>query len=162
MSETKIFLELSEEIQQVIAENRISVSNVLDRQGIEATVGYEAPNYETEDGARSKELVTVILASGASLFAIGLAISQVLKAIYRKPYFVEYYELQEIRDRSGELILDSWGNTQFKLVKKFELIEPRAEDSERLMELKWNTQNGLVLKFRSSENQMSSPEKNSE
>lgn len=161
MSETKIYLELSDEIQQAITQNKINIGDILDRQGIETKISHEALSYGAEDGARSKELVTVIIASGASIFAIGLAISQILKTIYRRPHFVEYYELVEIRDQNDRLLLDKWDNPQFKLAKKVELIEPREEDADRIMELGLNKQNGLVLKFGSSEIQRSDSVKNS-
>lgn len=162
MFETKVYLEMSDEIQRTITQNKINISDILDRQGIESRISHEALSYQAEDGARSKELVTVIIASGASIFAIGLAISQILKTIYRRPHLVEYYELVEIRDQNDKLLLDKWDNPQFKLAKKVELIEPREEDADRIMELSWNTQNGLVLKFGSSEKQRSSSEGSSE
>ena len=162
MSNTKLYLDLSNDIQQSITKNKVNISDILERQGIDNKVSHEALPYMTKSGGRSKDLATVIIASGASLFLIGLAISQVLKTIYRKPHFVEYYELLEIRDENGNLLLDKWGNPQFKLSKKFELIEPREEDANQFMELNWNTENGLVLKFGSSEKQRSNSEESSE
>ena len=137
MSDTKVFLELSEEIQKTLFENRISLREILDSQGIVAEIAHEIPCYQTEEGARSKDPATVIVASGAAIFLISLAISNILKTIYRKPYLVEYFELVEIKDKEGNLLLDNWNNPQFKLTKKFELIEPREEDSYRTTELNW-------------------------
>jgi hypothetical protein len=79
MSETKIYLDLSTEIQELLADNEISIADILQQENIEVTDVTEGvmPD-ESEDGARSKDLVPIIVASAALAPEIGFLISQTL------------------------------------------------------------------------------------
>ncbi|MDM8565821.1 hypothetical protein QUF74_09220 [Candidatus Halobeggiatoa sp. HSG11] len=82
MSDTKIYLDLSEEIQQLFADNEIDIANVLQDDNVEVssvTVGVMPE--ESEEGARNKDLVPIILASSASVAAIGFTISKILNTL---------------------------------------------------------------------------------
>lgn len=59
MSDTKIYLELSDEIQAVLADNGLSVEDILRREDIDASVSHGLPPCEPEEGARSN-LSTVL------------------------------------------------------------------------------------------------------
>ncbi len=69
--------------------NGLGIEDVLQQKAIEAAVTHGAPPYQSEDGAGS-----------FAVAAIGFAISQVLTTLHDKPYFVEYYENVELRDKS--------------------------------------------------------------
>ena len=90
-------------------------------------------------------------------FAIGMAISQVLSVLHRKPYLVQYDELVELRDTKGNILLDETGKPQLKREKRYELLEPRKEDVEKTFEVSWKPKHGLVLKFGSREKQLDTP-----
>ncbi len=146
MEETKIYLELSEEIEELLSENKISIEEILERENIEAEVNSGAAPYQTEEGARTKDVVTIILAGSAAVAAISFAISQVLHEIYNKPHFVEICENEEIRDAEGIVLLDKDGKPQLKPVKRYELLETQKK---RELEFNVGLKNGVVIKVKS-------------
>jgi hypothetical protein len=66
MSETKIYLDLSEDIQRLLADNEITIEPILQQENIEVDHVTEGviPD-ESEEGGRTKDLVTLIFASSA-------------------------------------------------------------------------------------------------
>ena len=93
MSEIKIYLELSNDLQQLLYDNNISISEILTQQDINADISYGViPDNEVEEG-RNKDIATLILASSAAVIAIGVAISLVLRPILRRPILVQCEEL---------------------------------------------------------------------
>jgi len=82
MSDTKIYLDLSEEIQELLADNEISIADILQQEQVEVsdvTEGVMPQN--SEEGARTKDLVPIILASSAAVAVIGFTISKVLNTL---------------------------------------------------------------------------------
>ena len=151
MSDTKIYLELSDEIQGVLADNGLSVEDIMQRESIDATVTYGVPPYQSEEGVRTKDLVTIILASSVLVPAIGFAISQVLRTLHDKPHFVGYYENVELRDEKGKILRDKDGKPVTKPVKRHEVLEPREENRETAFEASFSFDNGVVMKFGTKE-----------
>lgn len=158
-AQTQIYLELPPELQQLLNDNGLSVDEILRQQNCPAEVNYGVLPDEPEAGARSKEPVMIILASAAAALAIGSAISQVLHTLQRKPQVAEYYDLEELKDAKGNVLLDKKGKPQLKRVKKYELLEPRKEDNNKSLEIGLNPVNGLVIKFGSAEKQMGTQDK---
>jgi hypothetical protein len=158
-AKTQIYLELPPELQQLLSDNGLSVGEILSQQNVSAEVTYGVLPDEPETGGRTKDPVLIILASAAAALAVGSAISQVLRTLLRRPQMVEYYELVELKDAKGNILLDKKGKPQLKRVKKYDLLEPRKEDSNQQVEVSWNTDNGLLLKFGSAEKQMESGDK---
>ena len=76
MTSTKIYLELSDEIQQALSDNSLNVEDVLRRQGIDVEVTHGISPYKPEGDATSKDLATIVLASSAVVFAVGMAIAE--------------------------------------------------------------------------------------
>ncbi|MGH6820402.1 MAG: hypothetical protein ACREDU_06015, partial [Methylocella sp.] len=85
MSTTQIYLDLPDELQQLLSENQISIADILHQQGIEAEVKLGTMPGQTEEGARDKDVATIILASAAAVIAIGWAISSVLRTLKHGP-----------------------------------------------------------------------------
>ncbi len=82
MSDTKIYLDLSTEIQELLADNEISIADILQQENIEVTdVTEGVMPQKSEDGARTKDLVPIILAGSAAVTAIAYAISKILNAL---------------------------------------------------------------------------------
>jgi hypothetical protein len=79
MSETNIYLDLSTEIQELLADNEISIADILQQENIEVTdITEGVMPQESEDGARTRDLVPIIVASAALAPEIGFVISQIL------------------------------------------------------------------------------------
>ena len=157
--QTKIYLELPPELEQLLNDNDLSVDEILRQQNVPAKVTYGVLPDEPEAGVRSKDPAMIILASAAMALAVGSAISRVLRTLQRRPQLVEYYELVELEDSKGNVLLDKKGKPQLKRLKKYELLEPRKEDSNQSLEINLNPANGLVIKFGSAEKQMGTQDK---
>ena len=154
MAQTKIYLELSDEFQQLLADNRISIEYILQNENIDAEVTYGIMPYPAEEEARTKELVTIILAASGAVVAISFAISKVLNMLYNKPHIVEISENKELRDKNGNILLDEEGKPLFKPVKRYELIEPRREERKDEFEFGFGLKNGIRIKVKSEEKEM--------
>jgi hypothetical protein len=151
MSETQIYLELDEELQQLLNENGLSVADLLQQEGIEAQIKSGVLPATTET-TRTKDLVTVILASSAAVTAISFAISKVLHTLHNKPHFVEYQEPVELRDAQGNVMLDKQGNPLFKMVPRKEFVTPATKDQQQDFEVSFDLPKGsLKIKMSSGE-----------
>jgi hypothetical protein len=157
--QTQIYLDLSPELQTLLNDNGLSIDEILRQQNIPAIVTYGVFPDDLEVGARRKDPVIIILASAAVVLAVGSAISQVFRTLQRQPQLVEYYELVQLKDAKGNIILDKKGKPQLKRVKKYELLEPCKEDSKQNLEITLNAANGLMIKFGSTEQQMGTQDK---
>ena len=135
MSETKIFLEISNDIQQLLSENNLTVEEIIYQQGIEADVKYDILPDKGGQGSRTRDLVPVILVSSAAVLAVSLAISQLLSTLYAKPHFVEYWAEEELRNADGNILLDQDGKPQTKFVKKHEIIEPSKSQATKTIDM---------------------------
>lgn len=160
MQQIKIYLEFSDELQDVLNENGISIEDILAQEEIDAEVTYGVMPAQAEEGARSKDIVTIILASSALVLAIGAAISKILSTLQHKPHLVEYEEVVVLQDGKGKVLKDKDGNPLLERVKRYELLEPRATDSEQNLGIKWK--DGLVIGFNSSEKQLSAPDEDAQ
>ena len=148
MTEVKIYLKLSEEIEQILAENSIGIVDVLQNENIDAEVTYGVLPSMLEQEERTKDIVAIILAGTAAVFSISYAISKILNTIYNKPYLVEVFDYEESKDSQGKIIV--------KEVKKYQLIEPRKEERKNDFEFNFDIKNGLVIKVSSQEKELDS------
>ncbi|NJM72212.1 MAG: hypothetical protein HC862_19670 [Scytonema sp. RU_4_4] len=148
MTTTKIYLELDDDILHFV-ESNVDISDILQSENIDAEVRYGVEPYLSDEGARTKDIVTIILASSAVLATISFVISQVLNAYYKKPYFVEFYEIHELKDASGNFLLDKEGKPQYEKIKKYQMIQPTKESTIQNFEFQFSLVNGIVIKFNS-------------
>ena len=82
MSDAKIYVDLSKEIQQLLADNEMSITDILQRENVDFNqVTFETMPEQSEEGARTRGLVPLILASSAAVSAIGFAISKVVNSL---------------------------------------------------------------------------------
>ncbi len=150
MAETQIYLDLDEELQQLLNDNGLSIADLLQQEGIHAQVN-TATLPASAETTRTKDLVTVILASSAAVTLISFAISKVLHTLHNKPHFVEYQEPVELRDAQGNVLLDKQGNPLFKMVPRKEFIAPATKDQQQDFEINLDLSKGLVIRLSSGE-----------
>jgi hypothetical protein len=147
ISEAAIYLELDSETRKVLADNDLSIEDLLEKNEIEARVIFGIlPFYE--NGARSKDLVPIILASSIAIASIGYAISNVLNSLSNMSHFVQYYENVELRDPKGNVLFNKEGKPLFKQVLKNEIHQPRTSQEEQY-QANFDLTNGLIVKFNS-------------
>lgn len=154
MKKVSLYIEFSPEIHKNIVENRLSISDYLINNNLDASFSYEARPYENEIGVRDKDLVLTILASSALILSLGAAVSKVLRSIYRKPFLVEYYDIVQLLDAQGKALRDHMGDPILRTVKRFELIEPQPDVDKMTAEVSWSESMGVVIKYTSMNDQM--------
>lgn len=152
MSKTKIYLKLSSEVENILADNEMNIEDILESNNIELDeITRIVSPYHSEEDARSKDLVTLIVASSASIATIGFTLSKVLKEFFRKPQIVEIYENRELLDQHGNLIFDDSGNPIFKPVKRYEILQPEQNSSKYDFEFSFGLKNGFLIRLKSEE-----------
>lgn len=153
MTTTKIYLDLSPEIEQLLDDNNLTIQDILRIKNIDAEVAYDVLPYQLEEGVTEKKVVPIIIASSAAVLATGYAVSEVIDSINERPYLVEYCEHQEVKDNQGTVLLDQNGKPALKCNSKVELLQPRAENKDREIEITWDLKNGITIKVKSIQNQ---------
>lgn len=150
-SPTKFFLELPPGLQEILADNAISISEELENAGIAAKVSFSIiPNSQNE--IRTKDLAMLILAAGGAAIPIGIAISKILTTILRRPHIVQYYEIVTLYDEIGKVKCSADGKPFVERVLRSEIIEPASSAGEISGEVGMTSENGIVIKFSSRDN----------
>ncbi len=153
METAKIYVEFSDDIQEWMADNGLSVEDILEKEGIDADVEHDIIPVE-KDGSRTKDVVPVIiLASGGALTSVLFAVSHCMKIWLNRPIYTSWEELEEIRDKDGNVLLDKKGNPQMKTVHKHFVNEPGKSDKKEKIDLKAGLK-GLIMKIGSEEKQV--------
>ena len=147
MGSIKIYLEFDKVLEQALAENHLSIADILQHENVEAKVTHGVSPYPVENGARTKDVVTIILVSSIAIGSVGFAISQILNAIYNRPHFREYEELVELRDGEGNILFDKECQPIFKSVKHQKIIVADKQEEMTMFEAKFSVLNGLIIRF---------------
>jgi len=148
MSETKIYIELDDDIKQSLDENGLNIGDILQIEGIDAHVFTGAAPYQIIEKVRKKELITVILAGTAAVVSIAFAISKFLNTIYNRPIIVKFFEIEEVRGARGDVLLDKEGNPIIKKIEKFEILQPKMKEMQQI-KASFDFKNGVVIEFSS-------------
>lgn len=129
--ESKIYLDFSEDIRNLLAEEDIRVQDLLNEAGISATVRFEAlpPEHGEE---RTRDLVPIIMASSVAAVSLSAAVAIITSAISRalerravRPRYVEYLEEKPIVDAKGNPVVDKKGNVQTIRAVVHKFVEPQ-------------------------------------
>lgn len=150
MEKVKIFLEISDDILEWMADNHLSIEDILEKEGIEAEVEHGIPPDAGQGASRSKDLTPILCASAFALPATLFALGHCLKTYLNKPIHSTWEEDEEIRDQNGEVLLDRKGNPQMKRVRKHFTWAPGKGNKKEEVDLKAGAK-GLVLGIRTEE-----------
>lgn len=145
-----IYLDIDPALQQLLDENQIDLKEVLTQENIDAEI-QTSPLPVVSAGAKSKDIVTLVIASGAAISLISLAISKLLHTLHQKPHWVEYEEPVELRDAQGNILLDKDGKPLFKIVKKSEFIVPPSKNKQSDFEVNFTLQTGIIIRWKETE-----------
>ncbi len=148
MSETQIYLELSENLQNILTTNNISLRQLFLSAELDVEVTYQVAPYHNNSGGQTRDLKTVILTSSILIPSIGFTLSKLMNTYYHRPIHITYEQIEEIRDADGTVLRDRDGNLQMKTVVNHEILHTQR-DSEESFEAKLDK---FVMRFKSSEN----------
>ncbi|MCV6638461.1 hypothetical protein [Candidatus Albibeggiatoa sp. nov. NOAA] len=149
MSTHQFYFEFSDEIQQILQDNAIELDDVVQQEKIDAEVENGILPF-SQQGARSKGIVPIILATGAAATGVILSVSRLIRTLHEKPVYVSFSEPVEIRDTDGNVMTDVNGKPYVKIVKRFEMLEPDSAKYDKNLE--FNFGNGIVVKFSTQKN----------
>ncbi len=150
MNETTIYLDLSENIERLFAENNMDISDFLKSKNINGSISYGAYPYQFNVGERDKKIRPIlIVAGGITLATVAFSISNLLETIYHRPHFVEYHEIRELRDANGNIVYDDNKTPLFKTVKRQEIIQPNRQMTDYALEANFDSKNGVIIKISS-------------
>ncbi len=153
MDTAKIYIELSNDIREWMADNSLSMEDILEKEGIDATVQPGMIPCADEHGSRAKDVVPIILQYGGAVSAVLFAVSHFMKTWLNRPVYETWEELEEIRDKDGNVLLDKKGNPQMKTVRKHVLSEPGKSDKKEKIDLNAGLK-GIIMKLSSEEKQV--------
>jgi hypothetical protein len=109
MKETvPIYILLSPEIREFLADNQTSLAELLHEEGVEVEAQIAA-NPVHQEGGSTKDPVSILVASAAVLAALTPLVSRVLDRFSRKPTVVEEQVLLPVLDGSGAPVTDKDG-----------------------------------------------------
>ncbi len=156
MAENKvpIYLDLPAEVQKALSENHINIGDILQQKNITAQVKYGSIPSEEEEDARSKDVATIIMVSGASALLVMTAVVQVLNAVWHRPRQIEVSELEPIKDEKGKILLTKKGKPRMRRVVRQKLLQPYKTDQKQDLEIHFDLKNGLVIRFVTEQNQV--------
>ena len=147
MSEIPIYIEMDEEIEDMLASSGWSIRKILHKHKIQSSVRFGPLPYQNESGVQTKDAATIIMASSAAIYLISKAITNVLNEIYHKPIYDTYHEQVSVTDDNGKIIINPETKEPFmRLKKQHVVIKPRQPDKQA--ELSAGLK-GLVMKFTS-------------
>ncbi len=150
VADTKIYLELDDELKNVLEDNELDISDLLQNEGIEAVVKPGTAPYQTEDNdARDKEPISIIIACSIAIVPIVWAISKGLSTLYNnKPIVEKISELVELRDANDNILMNKDGNPIFKKIERYVILQPKLEEK---LEIKatFDLRNGIVIQISS-------------
>src|SRR6267154_591915 len=118
MEQEPIFVSLSSDVQELLADNRIDLVDELRNLGVEVAKGDVAAPH-TDEGGSAKEVTLVILASAAAFSAVCIGVARIIDALGRnKKVIVTEQECVPMRDESGAILRDKNGLPRMSWVKK--------------------------------------------
>ncbi len=153
METTKIYVELSDDIREWMADNGLSIEDVLEKEGVNATVESGVIPLENDEAGRTKNIVSIILADAAAVTVTLIAISHCMRSWLNRPIHETWDELEEIRDKEGNVLLDKKGKPIMKTVRKHVLIEPGKSDKKEKISLNAGLK-GLIFGISTEEKQV--------
>lgn len=129
--ETRIYLELDEELQQAMLQNDLSVDRILREAGLDARIEYAAPPVDDAgETSKTRDPATVIVAGAVLVYAIGAAIAKVLNTINQRRVIVWQDEMEELREDGKVLVDKKTGKPFFKRKKTPVMFLPEQSDKE--------------------------------
>ncbi|MEK7992025.1 MAG: hypothetical protein VSS52_013525 [Thiotrichaceae bacterium] len=151
MTTHPFYFEFSDDIQQILQDNAIELDDIVQQEQIDAEVENGILPF-SQQGARSKAIVPIILATGAVATGVIFSVSRLIRTLHEKPMYVSFFEPVEIRDADGNIMTDENGKPYIKLVKRFEILEPDSAKYDKNLELNFGLDKGIVVKFSSKKN----------
>lgn len=139
MNETiEVYLELSERIRKLLAQNNVSVNDILRRENIDACISYAESPFFTNEDINTRNIVTKIAISAVSLHLLASAFVNVANALKNDSEIARetWFKLEPIiNPKTGEILRDKKGEIIFNKIPQLELSQTRSQESKTEVKL---------------------------
>lgn len=122
-----LFIHIPEAVARALQEQDVDLVAALRESGLEVERSAIADPSKPEGG---KDAGLVILASGASLYMVGLAVVKIVKAVTGRPVVGSLGELKPVLDAKGEVLKDASGQPMTYRVGEKQILSPEAQPRE--------------------------------
>ncbi|MBC7921130.1 MAG: hypothetical protein H7Z75_08550 [Ferruginibacter sp.] len=122
MDPKPIFISLSPEVSELLADNGVDLVEELQKQLPEVRRGY-APDPAIGDHNRTRDITLVILASSAAFYAVSLGIERIINALGNQPMTAVETELVPVVSPDGKIVRDNNEQPILHWVEKKKILE---------------------------------------
>lgn len=134
----EIYLELSEEIRKLLAQNNISIKDVLRRENIDADISYAESPFAADGTIKTRDIVTIIAVSSVAFSLVAPAFVKIINELKNDPEIVRetWFELEPVIDpKTGEVLRDKKGEPIFNKIPQMEISQIRPQKSKAAVKL---------------------------
>jgi hypothetical protein len=117
-----IFIFASPEIQEILADNRIGIGDILRQEGFDVSESFAQDPAEAA-GSGYKDAATVILASAALIAMLTPIISKVISTLAHRAVLVREMELLPVVDEQGDVVRDASGEPTLYWAPRARVVE---------------------------------------
>ncbi|MBP1468914.1 hypothetical protein EYB53_024610 [Candidatus Chloroploca sp. M-50] len=139
---------LAPEIQELLADNQISLEALLRRQGVDVQLRFgQDPTVGHEN--KHKDPVTIIVASSVVIAALTPLLVRAFETLAYKPVVVREQVIVPVEDSQGNVVRDAQGNPLLQWVDRTRVIETSSRPQEEASaDIKGPL--GISIKFKST------------
>ncbi|MFL6262802.1 MAG: hypothetical protein ACJ76Y_24140 [Thermoanaerobaculia bacterium] len=140
-----LFVFTDPELQSLLLDNHVNLVLELQRRGYAVEQTF-LPDPAESSIEQSRDAILVILASAAAIVALGMAISEIIQALSRRPVLITNLRCQVSRGAEGEILRAPDGTPVMEWVQTSELLEvTQPEKSTNHLEANLGGQRGFRL-----------------
>lgn len=146
-----VYVRMSDDVQGLLAENDVSLLDLLKSEGIQARVA-AASDPASDASVGTKEPITLVLATAAAIAALTPVLTRAINAISRRPVVVRETVLAPVESSSGEIVKSSTGKPILSWVERTRVISRQQPASSEQSSMTIETPLGIDLTLESSSN----------
>ncbi len=115
---TEVYVRTSPEVAEILAYNRVSLAELLRREGIEVAQAYGDDPVRTPGVMHREPITLLILATAATVAAIAPALSRAFGMMTNRPIAAVEKVTEPMLDGAGKPILDEAGKPLLRWIER--------------------------------------------
>jgi hypothetical protein len=125
----EVFVFLSPEIQELLADNQVDLVDLLRQEGIDVQRGFAQDPTNSAD-AGHKEPVTVIIAAAALVVALTPLLTKLIEALSHEAVLVTEQVLVPVEDSQRKVVHDNAGQPVLHWIERSRIVESAEQPRE--------------------------------
>lgn len=130
---TPIHVHSSTEIEEALADNGVTIADLLAQQGVPLETEVGSDPASGDDG--NKEAVTIILATAGLVMAATPLLKRGIRPLVHKSVVATERVLVPVEDSQGNVVRDAEGQPVLRWIDRSRLIESAASDPNQKIEI---------------------------